>query len=627
MCGIVAIYSYNKNSSIVERDEILRIRDHMVNRGPDAKGMWFSANSKVGLAHRRLSIIDLSNKAEQPMQSSKGESVITFNGEIYNYKQLRSELEGKGYVFNTESDTEVLLNLYDEMGETMLSKLRGMFAFSLWNKKSQSMLIARDSYGIKPLYYSDNGKCIRIASQVKALIYGGGISKEVSLSAEAGFYVFGYVPEPHTIYKEIKSLPAGSYMVVSEKSPPVIKKYLTIPEIYYKFDSQTSCKDVSSLESVVRNSLYESVEAHLTSDVPVGVFLSAGIDSSVLTGVMSDVLRKSNNTSQQEIQSITLEFDEYRGTSNDESILAEKVSKTYGTRHTERLVTQDEFESDIHKFVSLMDQPTIDGINTWYASKAAKELDIKVAISGLGGDEVFGGYPSYQDVPKWSEWGNSTTKSVFVANIFESIVGFLSKGSNPLGIHPKTAGFLKYTGDYYGAYLLKRGLYLPHELKFVMGKERALEGLMGLVPLSLIERNVQPFPSDPFSKVSILESSMYMKNQLLRDSDWASMAHSVEVRTPLVDIEFLKQISPHLRREGMAKSGKELLGSIPDPMLPNEILNRPKTGFTTPVLRWINNSKSLDLWKEIPELCNSNVPWQRRWSYQLYKLWRNENNV
>src|SRR6516164_656006 len=210
MCGIAGIYAYRASARSVDHDELVRMCDHMAARGPDGSGEWYSADRRVSLGHRRLSIIDLSARGAQPMQTVDGRLVITFNGEIYNYRALRSKLETKGYVFQSNSDTEVLLHLYTELGHEMLRELRGMFAFAIWDAQEQRLLLARDPYGIKPLYYADNGLTLRFASQVKALMAGRGVSKDPDPAGWVGFYLFGSVPEPFTTYREIRALPAGS---------------------------------------------------------------------------------------------------------------------------------------------------------------------------------------------------------------------------------------------------------------------------------------------------------------------------------------------------------------------------------------------------------------------------------
>ena len=345
-----------------------------------------------GLGHRRLTIIDLSERGAQPMVSADGKLVVTFNGEIYNYRKLRASLEAKGYAFRTQTDTEVLLHLYAEKGEAMVNDLRGMFAFALWDSEKGGLLLVRDPYGIKPLYYADDGWTLRFASQVKALLAGGKVSRNQEPAGWVGFCLFGSVPEPFTTYQEIRALPAGSTLWVDRVGTREAKQYFSIADTYCSAEAASSSANNEDLQLGAREALLDSVRHHLVADVPVGAFLSSGIDLGALVGLMRDA-------GQQDIQTVTLAFEEFRGRSEDEAPIAAEIATQYGTRHTTRVVTEREFRDDLPKILDAMDQPTIDGLNTWFVSKAANELGLKVVISGLGGDELFGGYPSFRDVP------------------------------------------------------------------------------------------------------------------------------------------------------------------------------------------------------------------------------------
>jgi len=346
----------------------------MAARGPDGVGEWYSSDERIGLGHRRLTIIDLSERGAQPMASADGRLVVTFNGEIYNYRQLRASLERRGYAFRSQTDTEVLLHLYAEKGEAMVGELRGMFAFGLWDAEKGALLLARDPYGIKPLYYADDGWTLRFASQVKALVAGGRVSRAQEPAGWVGFCLFGSVPEPFTTYQEIRALPAGSTLWVDRIGPREAKRYFSIADTYREAEVARLPAEGEDLQVAARDALVDSVRHHLVADVPVGAFLSSGIDSGALVGLMRDV-------GQQDIQTVTLAFEEFRGTREDEAPLAEEVAARYGTRHTTRFVTEQEFRDDLPRILDAMDQPTIDGINTWFVSKAAHELGLKVAIS------------------------------------------------------------------------------------------------------------------------------------------------------------------------------------------------------------------------------------------------------
>jgi asparagine synthase (glutamine-hydrolysing) len=347
--------------------------------------------------------------------------------------------------------------------------------------------------------------------------------------------------------------------------------------------------------------LLDSLRHHLVADVPVGAFLSGGVDSGALVGLMRDC-------GQADLQTVTLAFEEFRGTSENEVPTAELVATRYDTRHTTRVVTEREFHDDLPKIFDAMDQPTIDGLNTWFVSKAARELGLKVAMSGLGGDEIFGGYPSFRDLP-W--WMNLLRFPSAVPLLGEFARHILTVG----GVRPKAASMLKYGGTYAGAYLLRRGLFMPWELEGLLGRETAKLGLQRLAPLRHIRAALEPEPVSAFDKVASLESSLYMRNQLLRDTDWASMAHSLEVRTPLVDATLLRHVVQAARAQRPV--GKQVLANSPSVPLPREVSSRSKSGFGTPIQYWLERDERLQRWKRIPILTASTCHWARRWAYQV----------
>ena len=291
---------------------------------------------------------------------------------------------------------------------------------------------------------------------------------------------------------------------------------------------------------------------------------------------------------QSNISTVTLSFDEFRGSGNDEVPLATEVAKLYGTSHTTRVVTDREFDEDLPRILEAMDQPTIDGVNTWFVSKAAHELGLKVAVSGLGGDEFFGGYPSFKDVPRWAKWFGAPSRVPLLGETARR--AFIAFARQSSVVSPKAAGMLEYGGSYPGAYLLRRGLFMPWELGEVMDQEMATIGLQRLSPLSLIGAAIKPKPRSAFATVATLESSLYMRNQLLRDTDWSSMAHSLEVRVPLVDAVLLSQAAPFVLADS-GKVAKERLAAAPSKPLPSTVTRRKKTGFMTPVETWLQRSQ------------------------------------
>jgi asparagine synthase (glutamine-hydrolysing) len=606
MCGIAGIYAYHYAANEVDRAELRQIRDHMAQRGPDGLGEWYSSDDRVGFGHRRLTIIDLSERAAQPMVSADGKLVLTFNGEIYNYRELRASLEARGRTFRSESDTEVLLQLYAEKGVAMVHELRGMFAFALWDVDKAGLLLVRDPYGIKPLYYADDGWTLRFASQVKALLNGGKISRNPEPAGWVGFCLFGSVPEPFTTFQEIRAVPAGSTIWVDRVGPHEVKQYFSLAEAYSRAEAASAPACDQEMQLRVHEALLDSVRHHLVADVPVGAFLSSGVDSGALVGLMRDA-------GQRDIQTVTLAFEEFRGKPEDEAPLAAEIAARYDTRHATRVVTKEEFRTDLPKILDSMDQPTIDGLNTWFVSKAARELGLKVAISGLGGDELFGGYPSFRDIPLCVRALALPSRIPFLGELVRQLLMRIGNLSD--FIHPKAAGLLKYGGDYPGAYLLRRGLLMPWELEAVLGKDTIRLGLRRLKPIRHIEALLTPRPSTRFGKVAVLESALYMRNQLLRDTDWASMAHSLEVRVPLVDVELLRRLAPALTRRKW--SSKSLLANSPRLPLPTKIIERPKTGFVTPIHEWLQSDPRVQRWRQVPAFAVPKCAWARRWAYEV----------
>ena len=568
MCGINGIVALKGISGRIDSAELIRTRDYMVSRGPDGAGEWVSADGRAGLAHRRLSIIDLSSAGGQPMSWDAGRYQIVFNGEIYNYQVLREELVREGVRFNSTSDTEVILALYARRGAGAVKRLRGMYAFGIWDDLEKSLFVARDPYGIKPLYFSNDGSYFRFCSQVKGLEAGNAISLDVDASGLVGFLLWGAVPEPYTIRKSIRALPPGHCLMIQGGRAGV-------PNSFYNFSDDDSICEPCGMEEA----LTDSIRAHLVSDVPVAVYLSAGLDSSLLTALACRVLEKPPIT-------FTLTFEDFEGTGLDEGPIAREVAKSLGTEHIERKIERDEFRDLWSHVIQSMDQPTIDGFNTYLVSRAAHEQGLKVALSGLGGDELFGGYPTFKDVPRWAR----------LARVGKSIPG-AKRIWSPLarkfcGNKPKLAGFLDYGGSLPGAYYLRRGLFLPDELPAIIGEDLAREGLSAYEPVEDAGKCLSAFDfsclgtreaAAQWEAVHLMESTQYMLNQLLHDSDWASMAHSVELRVPLVDI-WLRHSTVAADFEPARSRGKAALVRQVAPELPDSLWNRPKSGFFIPVL-------------------------------------------
>lgn len=578
MCGIAGIHAYLDVAPPVDRGELVRMNQRMAARGPDGSGVWVNEEGRTGFGHVRLAIIDLSEGGAQPMHASDGRLTITFNGEIYNYRELRAELQGKGRVFRSESDTEVLLQLYAEYGAAMVGRLRGMFAFGLWDANRRTLLLARDPLGVKPLYWADDGWTLRFASQAKVLLAGGAVPDDPDPAGIVGFHLFGSVPEPFTVWRGIQSLPAGTTLTVDATGPGLPQRYYDVAAALAK-RANPSAAQVDA-RARVAEAVRDSVRHHLVADVPVAVFLSAGIDSGALLGTVAGLGLR-------DITAVTLRFQEFEGLALDEAPLAAEVAARYGARHIVRTIDRAEFERDLPAMRDAMDLPTVDGINTWFVAKAAHEAGIKVALSGLGADECFGGYPSFTDVPRSVRWLRPVSWLPGLGTLARW--GLSSAVAAGLRLHPKTAGVLEYGGSWAGAYLLRRGIYMPWELEQVLDPLLVREGVRRLAPLSRIAAALQNGRSlGDFDRVAALETSLYMRNQLLRDADWAGMAHGVEIRVPFVDPFFLAALPPGAVLAGM--NAKDAIAGVPDPPLPDGVRHRRKTGFSTPHGRWLQEA-------------------------------------
>lgn len=570
MCGVAAAYAYAGAAPAIDRDELRSVRDHMAARGPDGAGEWFSPDGRVGLAHRRLAIIDLSERGAQPMASADGQLVISFNGEIYNYRELRAALQRAGRVFRTESDTEVLLQLYEEHGTAMLPMLRGMFALVLWDGRDRSMLLARDAFGIKPLYYADDGRTSRSASQVKALLRAP-VDGSADPAGHAGFFLWGSVPSPFTLYRGIRELPAGHCLRVRPGYAEAPRPFCAPHRVLAEAASNPAPGSRQEALEAIGAGLADSVRAHMVADVAVGAFLSSGIDSGMICSqIVAQGMRP---------RTLTLGFREYTGKPEDEVAVAAAIARKLGTEHATTNVHREHFEAECARMLSDMDQPSIDGINTWFVAQAAAARGLKVAMSGLGGDELFASYPSFRQVP-------ALARAMRPLSLVPGAGLVIRKLSEPLVrrvASPKYAGLVELGGSLGGAYLLRRGLYMPWELPRIMDPDMARDGWRALRALASLEETTSGNPCTRLA-VSALESCWYMRHQLLRDADWAGMAHSVEIRVPLVDVTLLRTIAPWLAAH--PDITKAEVAKFVAPELHHAWL-RPKTGFNVPVQQWL----------------------------------------
>ncbi len=571
MCGIHGLFRFSPEAPALDPAELDRTSAALARRGPDGEGRWISPDGRIALGHRRLAILDLSAAGAQPMASADGTCKLILNGEIYNFRQLRAELERDGERFRSESDTEVILALWRRDRERMLPKLRGMFALALWDATTGELLLARDPFGIKPLYLSAERGSLRFASQVKALEAGGGVSMGIEPAAVAGFLLWGSVPEPWTLRRGVKALPAGSYQIARQGDPGTPVPFATTGGVS---ETPAPLAEPDVL-------LVDSVRAHLVSDVPVAVFLSAGLDSGLLAALAA---REAHATGAPPPQAFTLSFDRLEGTPLDEAPLAAEVARTLRLPHTIARVGREDFLDLWDSALAAMDQPSIDGFNTFVVARAAREAGIKVALSGLGGDELFGSYPSFREVPRLA------LAAPFARLAPRELLAAIARRRG----QPKLAALGRTGSGLGGAYALRRGLFLPEELAAILGAEAAAEALSAYDPAAETRKALadwNPARSNSWTAVHRLETRLYMKNQLLRDSDWASMAHSLELRVPLVDP--LLEARFAARGFEPAKSrGKAALVRSVAPELPAALFDRPKSGFYMPVMEWLEPERA-----------------------------------
>jgi asparagine synthase (glutamine-hydrolysing) len=555
MCGISAII--HPKEKLLVRETLERMNAAMVHRGPDADGCY--TNDNIGLGHKRLSIIDTENSANQPMLSFNKKWIIAFNGEIYNYVELKAN-ELHGVSFQTESDTEVILELFQKYGVEGISKLKGMFAFVLHNIETAETYVARDRYGMKPLYYSMQNDACFIASELRALLASDAIPRKLNRSALEEYIETQTVCAPNTLIEHVQLLEAGHYLH--------FKKNETTKHCYYRLLNDTSYEfsDKKSAQELLRSTMRESVEQHMRADVPFGAFLSGGIDSSLLVGLMSEVRAEKINTFQ-----ISFEEEAF-----DERKYAQLVAKKFNTQHHEINLSANAFLKDIPAAIAAIDFPSGDGPNTYAVSKAAKEAGITVAISGLGGDELFAGYPVFQ-------YMQSIEKSFLLKLSYplrKSASALLNSISSTRSLRKKAELLGLPKANLASAFPLVRNVWKTNELITRTTKHFEIENNFNFI----FEKN-----APLLNRVSAAEIESYMQHVLLRDSDQMSMAHSLEIRVPFLDhqvVELATHLSTNLKNPTSAK--KFLTETFAD-LLPHEVVNRTKMGFTLPWSVWMKN--------------------------------------
>ena len=565
MCGISGLYNYRKRDLDAKKiiKKIINLQDK---RGPDFNGIWHSDCQKVYFGHNRLSIIDLSNNANQPFVSNDKNYIITFNGEIYNYKQIRAELKKKDVKFKTSSDTEVLLESYKFWGIKFLDRLRGMFAFAIWDNIKKTIILARDPFGIKPLYFTKKNDVLYFASEIKSILSIENLTFKKSEKSIVSYFLWGNVQEPNTLYKDIESVKGGTVKIINENGSEYEYQFASIKDAILNSKS-VNYKNEKSLNDKLKFLIEDTVKFHQVSDVPINILLSAGIDSSVILSSLSDADKKN-------CSALTLDFELNK--KKNESTLARKTANLNKINHSSKLIDDDDIKNLIEDFYLKMDSPTNDGLNNFLISYLAKKNGSKVIISGIGGDEFFSGYPSFERIPKINTLLKSFPKKDFIGDIIFKLLRPTLKLFN---INPKYAGILKYGRSIDESFFLQRSLMFPNEIKEFISPEIFKEGYNQLDIFNELNKDVKDF-EDANLAIMYLEIKYYLSSKLLKDADWVSMSHSLELRTPFVDWHFFTQLLPSLKSN--MKISKENLLNCYKEKLPNELFHRKKTGFEIP---------------------------------------------
>jgi asparagine synthase (glutamine-hydrolysing) len=568
----------------------------MRHRGPDDEGMF--VDDSVTLGMRRLSIIDLSG-GHQPVFNEDRTVVVVFNGEIYNFQELRRTLESRGHPFRTGSDTEVIVYAYEEWGEDCVDHFEGMFAFALAETSKSTrrgnprVLLARDRLGIKPLYYTLVDGNLIFASEVRSLLASGQVEPRLSQTALRSYLLFGSVVEPMTLVEGVYSLPPGHRITISAAGQHAGVR----PEPYWDFAAsacpslKTKKQERCSATAFLRSLLEETVASHLIADVPVGVFLSSGIDSTALVALATQKKAALNT--------VTVVFPEQ---DFSEAELARRTAQRFGTNHRELTLSGDDMLARLSEAVGALDQPSMDGINTYFVSWAARQAGLKVALSGLGGDEIFGGYSTFRSTPGAQSVASlaRTVPGGFRSTMASAAEGILERFHRK-DSHRKMAALWRDPNFLPHPYFYTRLLFTPAQVAGLLNGN----GFDSPEPWKdWLEQTARGSKQlDDFTAVSCLESRSYMVDTLLRDTDSMSMANSLEVRVPFLDhalVEFVARLPGSIKRP--AGRAKALLVDALADLLPAEVISQPKRTFTLPWEHWLRSSLRKEVATELQDI-------------------------
>ena len=615
MCGIAGIYglsSIEKNTQAIQ--QMTNVIKH---RGPDNQATFIEAN--IALGHTRLSIIEPNASGNQPMQSPDSRYTIVYNGELYNYKALKTQI--KNYSFQTETDTEVILAAYIQWGNNCLNRFNGMFAFAIWDNDKQELFIARDRMGIKPIYHTQAENGFLFASEIRAIMQSGLINTQLNENSILEFLDHQTVYAPNTILKNVLMLMPGHYLTLQNN---ILKteSYWDIKEqinyVPYERSYDEVCKHIKHL-------MFASVEKRLISDVPYGAFLSGGIDSSAIVGIMSKLNAGKTNT-------FTVTFDE---SEFSEVKYAEQIAKLYKTNHHEIKLKPLDLLNELPNALNSMDHPSGDGPNTYLISKSIRAKGIKMALSGLGGDEVFAGYDVFKQLYKLNQnrffWSMSPT-------IFRKVLGATINLVKPSIASNKIAQLLSLKNfNMSNAHAINRQVFNPKQINELLNIENPKQ--------SYLDFNIDN--KHILSKVSIYEIQTYMQNTLLRDTDQMSMAHALEVRVPFLDHKLVSYVLGIQDKFKYPSTPKPLLTNALGDLIPANIINRKKMGFVLPWEIWLKNDLKDFCTEHLSTLGNRNfmndeivqniwrdflagkklISWSRIWNLVVLEHWIQKNDL
>lgn len=588
MCGIAGAVGFVDDAIAEAVAKADRAHKH---RGPDAHGFWRSDDTVtprgVVLAQRRLAILDLSPAGAQPMFEPRTGCAIVFNGEVYNYQAIRDELRPLGWDFHSDCDTEVILKAYVQWGSGCVTRFRGMFAYAIWDPRERTLHIARDRVGIKPLYYThvtqpDGATTFVFASELRSLLESGLVQRQLDAMGLATYLWHGFVVGPGTLVRGVSLLPQGTHVTLraGEAMPPP-ERYWSIPG----GQSETGSDPVSALGE----ELAEAVRLRLIADVPLGVFLSGGVDSSAVAALAVKAAGRG-----EAIHTFNISFDEPE---YDESRYATAVAKGLGTNHTDIRLSESMFRGQLDAALASIDQPTFDHINSYFVSRAVREAGVTVALAGTGGDELFGGYRSFEDIPRAMAWGRRL--SPVPEPVLRAAAGAVSrfKGGAAVADVPvqtrwgKLGDALSSRGDLLELYQLAYGLFTPSLLQELSDTAAAAGATFGLPPAVHAQWLAAIDGNPTLHAITMLELSSFIGERLMRDTDAASMAVALEVRVPLLDHEVIARaaaVDPE--RRFLPARKKMLLRELALDGLDAAIFDRPKSGFVLPIDMWCRQS-------------------------------------